>query len=127
MTFGSPRMLGDQLKTIVDNTPGAAGAILMGFDGIAVMQHVADGAQGEVDLESTAMEFSFRFMELRRAAQSLDMGDVQDITVKGDRQTLVCRVLSDEYFVAVLLTESAFLGKGRFLLRASAPGLLADL
>ncbi len=120
-------MLGDQLKTIVDNTPGAAGAILMGFDGIAVMQHVADGAQGEVDLESTAMEFSFRFMELRRAAQSLDMGDVQDITVKGDRQTLVCRVLSDEYFVAVLLTESAFLGKGRFLLRASAPGLLADL
>ncbi len=127
MTFESPRMLGDQLKTIVDNTPGAAGAILMGFDGIAVMQHVADGAQGEVDLESTAMEFSFRFMELRRAAQSLDMGDVQDITVKGDRQTLVCRVLSDEYFVAVLLTESAFLGKGRFLLRASAPGLLADL
>lgn len=127
MAFESPRMLGDQLKTIVDNTPGAAGAILMGFDGIAVMQHVADGAQGEVDLESTAMEFSFRFMELRRAAQSLDMGDVQDITVKGDRQTLVCRVLSDEYFVAVLLTESAFLGKGRFLLRASAPGLLADL
>ncbi|MFO0636231.1 MAG: roadblock/LC7 domain-containing protein [Nannocystaceae bacterium] len=111
----------------MENTPGAAGAILMGFDGIAVMQHVADEAQGQVDLESTAMEFSFRFMELRRAAQSLDMGEVQDITVKGDRQTLVCRVLSDEYFVAVLLTDPGFLGKGRFLLRQSAPGLLADL
>ncbi|MBC8069059.1 MAG: roadblock/LC7 domain-containing protein [Deltaproteobacteria bacterium] len=120
-------MLGDQLKRIVDSTPGAAGAILMGFDGIAVMQHVVDGARGEIDLESTAMEFSFRFMELRRAAQSLEMGEVQDITVRGDNQTIVCRVLSDEYFVAILLTEPAMLGKGRYLLRTSAPALLEEL
>lgn len=118
-------MLGDQLKKIVENTPGAAGAILMGFDGIAVMQHIAENA--EVDLESTAMEFSFRFMELRRAAASLDMGEVQDVTVRGARQSFVCRALSDEYFVGVLLTDPSFLGKGRFLLRTAAPELLADL
>lgn len=120
-------MLGDQLKKIVENTPGAAGAILMGFDGIAIVQHVAEAAEGAVDLESTAMEFSFRFMELRRAAASLDMGEVQDVTVRGARQSFVCRALSDEYFVGVLLTDPSFLGKGRFLLRTAAPGLLADL
>jgi predicted regulator of Ras-like GTPase activity (Roadblock/LC7/MglB family) len=118
-------MLGDQLKRIVESTPGAAGAILMGFDGIAVMQHVAPTA--DIDLESTAMEFSFRFLELRRAAASLDMGEVLDITVRGERQSFVCRALSDEYFVAVLLTDAAFLGKGRFLLRTAAADLLADL
>jgi predicted regulator of Ras-like GTPase activity (Roadblock/LC7/MglB family) len=119
-------MLGDKLKKIVDSTPGAVGAILMGFDGIAVMQHLVDGAR-ELDLESTAMEFSFRFMELRRAAQSLEMGEVQDITVRGDHQTIVCRVLSDEYFVAIVMTEPAYLGKGRYLLRAAAPALLEEL
>ena len=119
-------MLGDQLKKIVENTPGAAGAILMGFDGIAVMQYVSDSA-GPVDLESTAMEFSFRFMELRRAAASLDMGEVQDVTVRGARQSFVCRALSDDYFVGVLLTDPSFLGKGRFLLRTSAAELLSDL
>ncbi len=120
-------MLGEQLKKIVECTPGAAGAILMGFDGIAVMQHLAPGAEGVVDLESTAMEFSFRFMELRRAAASLDMGEVQDVTVRGERQSFVCRALSEDYFVGVLLTDPSFLGKGRFLLRSSAAELLADL
>jgi predicted regulator of Ras-like GTPase activity (Roadblock/LC7/MglB family) len=120
-------MLGDQLKKIVENTPGAAGAILMGFDGIAVMQYVSEGADGAIDLESTAMEFSFRFMELRRAAASLEMGEVQDVTVRGERQSFVCRALSDDYFVGVLLTDPSFLGKGRFLLRTSAAELLSDL
>lgn len=120
-------MLGDQLKRIVESTPGAAGAILMGFDGIAVMQHVAPDAEGVIDLESTAMEFSFRFMELRRAAASLEMGEVQDVTVRGANQSFICRALSDDYFVGVLLTDPSFLGKGRFLLRTSAPELLGEL
>ena len=73
------------------------------------------------------MEFSFRFMELRRAAQSLEMGDVSDITVRGEHQSIICRVLSEDYFVAVLLTQPGHFGNGRFLLRAATPDLLADL
>ncbi len=120
-------MLLDQLRQIVDSTPGAAGAILMGFDGIAVMQYAAPGFEGKIDLESAAMEFSFHFAELRRAASSLEMGTVSDITVRGSEQTLVCRVLSEEYFVAVLMTSPGLLGKGRWLLRRAAPALLEEL
>lgn len=119
-------MLVDTLQKIVKNTPGAAGAILMGFDGIAVMQYLAPGCE-DVDIESAAMEFSFRFIELRKAAQSLDMGDVTDITVKAERLAMLCRVVSDDYFVAVLLTDSAHLGKGRFNLRARAAELRSEL
>jgi len=119
-------MLADTLRNIVEKTPGAAGAILMGFDGIAVMQHMAEG-HDDVDIESAAMEFSFRFIELRKAAQSLNMGDVSDITIKATEQAVLCRVLSDEYFVAVLLTDVAHLGKGRWTLRSSADALVAEL
>src|SRR5688572_11023929 len=112
-------MLLESLQKIVRKTPGAAGAILMGFDGIAVMQHLAPGCE-DTDIESAAMEFSFRFIELRKAAQSLGMGDVTDITIKADKQALLCRVLSDEYFVAVLLTDLGHLGRGRWNLRAQS-------
>jgi len=119
-------MLLESLQKIVRKTPGAAGAILMGFDGIAVMQSLAPGCE-DTDIESAAMEFSFRFIELRKAAQSLGMGDVTDITIKADKQALLCRVLSDEYFVAVLLTDLGHLGRGRWNLRAQSAELRAEL
>ena len=119
-------MLNETLEKIVSETPGAVGAILMGFDGIAVMQHLADGAEME-DVESIAMEFSFRFIELRKAAESLEMGEISDITIKAENATLLCRVLSEEYFVAVLMKDAAHFGKGRWLLRSQAPALIQEL
>jgi predicted regulator of Ras-like GTPase activity (Roadblock/LC7/MglB family) len=119
-------MLSDHLKRIVAETPGAVGAILMGFDGIAVMQHIAEGFE-DWDVESLAMEMSFRFMELRKAAETLDMGGISDITIKMDRGTILCRVLSDEYFVCTLMNDAAHFGKGRWALRSAAPGLISDM
>jgi predicted regulator of Ras-like GTPase activity (Roadblock/LC7/MglB family) len=116
----------EHLESIVSSTPGAAGAILMGFDGIAVVQYLAPEHES-LDLESTAMELSFRFMELRKAAEALDLGDVRDITLKTDTQAVLCRVLSEEYFVAVVLTETGHFGKGRWMLRSKAEELGAEL
>ena len=117
-------MLADTLKKVVDDTPGAIGAILMGFDGIAVMQHVSDP---RYDIESVAMEMSFRFMELRCAAETLDIGRLADVTIKTERATLLCRILSDEYFVCVVLEDSAHFGKGRWILRSAVTSLLDEL
>jgi len=119
-------MLNESLEKIVQNTPGAAGAILMGFDGIAVMQYVAP-EHAEIDIESTAMEFSFRYVELRQAAESLDMGEVTDITIKADNRSVCCRVLSDEYFVAIVLADSSHIGKGRWMLRSTSGELQSEL
>ncbi len=119
-------MLADSLRKIVQDTPGATGAILMGFDGIAVMQHLAKGYE-KVDIESLSMEFSFRFIELRKAALSLDMGEVTDITIKAEAGSVLCRVLTDEYFVAVVLHDSAHFGKGRWMLRSASDELKAEL
>ena len=119
-------MLFDTLRKIVEETPGSTGAILMGFDGIAVMQHLAEG-KDQVDIESMVMEFSFRFIELRKAAESLDMGEISDITIKAEGGTILCRVLSDEYFVAVILHDASHFGKGRWMLRSTANELVAEL
>ncbi|MCX4240285.1 roadblock/LC7 domain-containing protein [Paraliomyxa miuraensis] len=119
-------MLFDTLRKIVEETPGATGAILMGFDGIAVMQYLAKGHE-QSGIEEMAMEFSYRFMELRRAAKALDMGEVSDITVKAEAGTVLCRVLSEEYFAAVVMHDGAHFGKGRWLLRSNAAELSSEL
>ena len=117
----------DILRKIVEGTPGAKGAILMGFDGITVEQWVKDEFKADTDIESMAMEFSFRFLELRDAAKSLEMGPISDITLKAEFGTVLVRVLSQEYFVTVLLVDAAHMGKGRWLLRSQANALNADL
>ena len=113
------------LRKIVEGTPGAQGAILMGFDGISVAQWVPDDT--DTDIESMAMEFSFRFLELRDAANSLEMGQISDITLKAEYGTVIVRVISPEFFVAVVLSSAAHMGKGRWLLRNQAKALAADL
>jgi predicted regulator of Ras-like GTPase activity (Roadblock/LC7/MglB family) len=116
----------ETLKKIVEDTPGAKGAILMGFDGIAVDQYMAEGAE-DTDIESMAMEFSFRFIELRNAAESLELGDLSDIAIKAEHGTFLVRCLGPEYFVAVLLGSAGHFGKGRWMLRSSASSLVSEL
>jgi predicted regulator of Ras-like GTPase activity (Roadblock/LC7/MglB family) len=115
------------LRKIVESTPGAKGAILMGFDGISVEQWVKPEFESETDIESMAMEFSFRFLELRDAASSLEMGPISDITLKAEFGSVLVRVLSQEYFVTVLLSHAGHMGKGRWMLRSQANALYSDL
>lgn len=119
-------MLSDTLAKIVAETPGATGAILMDFDGIPVMQALAKGHEN-ANIETATIEFSFRFIELRKAAQALDMGDISDITIKATGGTVLCRVLTDEYFVAVVMHDPAHFGKCRWMLRSTATELKAQL
>ncbi|RMH00254.1 MAG: hypothetical protein D6705_00735 [Deltaproteobacteria bacterium] len=113
------------LQRIVDRTPGAQGAILMGFDGIPVLQ--AEAPSPKVDIEAVAMEFSFRFIELVKAAEALELGTIHDVTIKTDAGVVIARVLSEDYFACVFLDDPAYLGKGRYVLRVESVELAAQL
>ncbi len=98
----------------------------MGFDGITVEQYLTP-AHEETDLESLAMEFSFRFIEMREAATSLELGDLADIAIKAEYGTFLARCLTSEYFVGLLLSHAGHFGKGRWMLRSTAPSFQAEL
>lgn len=117
-------MIAETLQKIVENTPGAQGAILMDADGIPVDQFMADGG---ADIETIAMELSARVVELRKAARSLELGALADITLKAERATMVIRFLRTDMYVVLVLAPTGNLGKGRWKLRASAGELLEML
>jgi predicted regulator of Ras-like GTPase activity (Roadblock/LC7/MglB family) len=115
----------EPLKKIVQEVEGGIGGVIMGLDGIAVETFMND--QDGFDVNIIGMEFSFIMTQVKRAAEALKVGGVQEFSVKAERLLLVIRMLTDEYFVAVVLHPQGNFGKCRFLLRMLAPKLVIDL
>lgn len=114
-------MFGEILQGIVEGTAGATGAVLMGYDGIAIDQHFRPS--GGVDLSLIAVEYANVLKEIRKTAEILDTGLMEEVSVKTERLYVIIRTLSDDYFVALTLERDGNLGKGRYLLMREAPRL----
>ena len=120
-------MFREHLQKIVDNVDGGQAALLMGFDGIAVDSYTLDDGGSAPDIQTVGMEFSFIFGQIRKAAEILEIGGIQEITIKSSALIIVIRQLTEEYFAAVTLSSDGNFGKARFLLRITAPRILQDL
>lgn len=119
-------MFQESLKRLVTETEGGVAGLLMGFDGIAVESY-AGPAAGGLDITTVGMEFSFILTQVRKAAEILEVGAVQEITIRAEKLTIIIRTVSSEYFAALALKPDGNLGKGRYLLRVVSPKLQAEL
>jgi predicted regulator of Ras-like GTPase activity (Roadblock/LC7/MglB family) len=115
----------ETLKRMVDNVDGGIAAVVMGLDGIPVETYVKQNDR--VDMNTVAMEFSFILTQVRKAGDSLQVGSLEELSVKAQRLVLICRMISPQYFVAICVTPDGNFGKARYLARVSAPTLAAQL
>ena len=115
------------LKKLVDSTDGGVAGLLMGFDGIAVDTYAAPAVEGAPDINTIGMEFSFLLTQVKKAAESLELGGVNELTVRTEKLTILMRILSHEYFVALAIRSEGNFGKGRYLLRVVGPKLQSEL
>ena len=121
-------MFRENLMKIVDNVEGGLAGLLMGFDGIAVESYIpVPKTDVAIDINTVGMEFSFILTQVRKAAEILEVGDVQEITIKTGTLNVVMRVLNHEYFIALALGPGGNFGKGRYLLRVVAPQIATEL
>ena len=118
-------MFVEQLKKVVDNIDGGIAAVVMGLDGIPVDQYVRQN--DKVDVSTVAMEFSFILGQVRKAGESLQVGGLEELSVKAQRLLLVCRMLTPLYFVAIVIAPEGNFGKARYLARLAQPALVAAL
>jgi len=115
----------ETLKKVVDNVDGGIAAVVMGLDGIPVDTYVRQN--DKVDVATVGMEFSFILTQVRKAGESLQVGGLEELSVKAQRLLLVCRMLSPQYFVAIAMAPEGNFGKARFLTRMATPALAAQL
>lgn len=118
-------MFAETLRKVVDNVDGAIAAVVMGLDGIPVESYVRQS--DKVDVNTVAMEFSFIVGQVRKAGDSLQVGGLEELSVKAQRLMLVCRMISPTYFVAIAMLPEGNFGKARYLARLASPALSAAL
>ena len=118
-------MFKEPLQKVVDNVEGGIAGLVMGFDGMAVEAYTREGHK--IDINTVGMEFSFILSQVRKAAEILDVGKLNEVVIKAEKLTLVIRVLNPDYFLALALAPEGNFGKGRYLMRVGAPALQAEL
>jgi predicted regulator of Ras-like GTPase activity (Roadblock/LC7/MglB family) len=114
-------MFGKILQRIVDETGGAVGAVLMGYDGIAIDQYFHP--EQVIDLQMIAVEYANVLKEIRKTADMLNMGEMEEVSIRTEQLITVIRIVTSEYFVALALSRDGNFGKGRYLLTREAVNL----
>jgi len=111
------------IQQVVKGTDGALGAMIVGLDGIPVEEY---SVSGNLDLQSMTVEYSALLKEIEKGSQTSDMGTTKEVTVIAEKAMIMLRRLNNEYFFVLILKPEGNFGKGRFLLRMSAPKLLKE-
>ena len=117
----------ESIEKLLDRVDGAVSCVLMGFDGIAVDIATRPEAASTPDVQTLSMELAHLIAQTRRTMDSIEAGTMEEFTLRTDKLTLVVRVLTNEYFLACAILPRANLGRARYLMRMTAPGLRADL
>ena len=113
------------VNNIVETVSGTRAAIIMANDGIALAE--AMSSEYPTDVQTLAVEYTAVLSEIRKASEVLEMGELEELTVKSGSLTFLIRLINDEYFIALAMQPGANLGKGRYLARIAAPKLAEEL
>lgn len=117
----------EHLENVVKQVDGALACSVMGFDGISVETVQQGGEAEELDLNTTWVEFANLLGQLKNAAELLKTGQVSEVSVNSEKVLTLMRLVSPEYFLVLALRADGNYGKGRYVLRITAPKVRAEL
>lgn len=118
-------MFRETIQKVVDRVDGGLAGVLMGFDGISVDAYTKP--QSPTDINTVGMEFAHVLGQIRKAAELLEVGQLDEVSLSTENLRVAIRVINEEYFLACVLSPSGNLAKARYLLRISAPAIKAEL
>ena len=116
----------EDLEAICGRVDGAYAATLMGFDGIAIETAQVTPPEG-IELQSLMVEYSGILSQVRQAAESLQMGNASEVSIRTEKLVAVARPLTPDYFVMLALSPDGNVGRARYELRVAGPKLAAQL
>lgn len=115
----------ETLVEIVNKVEGGLGAVIMGYDGIAIEEYIADHRTCDVQL--LAVEYATLLKEVKRTVSVLKTGEMEEMTIATAVARVIVRIINDEFFILLVTERDGNYGKGRFLLRRAVPSLRDEL
>ena len=109
-------MFKEALQTIVANTDGSLGALIMGADGLSVEKFFNEEGSA-ANLDVAAAEFTSLVRSAARSGNDLALGDLREMIVSLSSVTFLMRLFNKDYFVVLAMKPEGNLGRGRYELR----------
>src|SRR3954469_9874750 len=116
----------EDLEQICVKVDGSFAASVMGFDGIPLETPEAAPPEG-IELQTLLVEYSGIVSQVRQAAESLQMGKANEVSIRTERLGAVAPPLTADYFVVLALAPEGNVGRARYELRVAGPRLAAQL
>ncbi len=123
-------MFTEHLKRVVSSVDGAIACSVMGFDGIAVetLQAPTGGSTvNELDLNTAWVEFANVLSQLKIVAATLKTGAIAELSVNTEKCITLMRMVNSDYFLVLGMLPTANYGKGRYVMRVTAPLVAKEL
>jgi predicted regulator of Ras-like GTPase activity (Roadblock/LC7/MglB family) len=123
-------MFTEHLKRVVSSVDGAVACSVMGFDGIAVetLQAPSGAATvSELDLNTAWVEFANVLSQLKNVAATLKTGAIAELSVNTEKCITLMRMVNNDYFLVLGMLPTANYGKGRYVMRVTAPLVAKEL
>lgn len=117
------------LEKILAGSGGALAAVLMGRDGLAIQQALAErvGAEESERLANAGVETVRILEEIRKASDAFLGGVAQEVIVGLEHYWLLVRSVDEDTVLVVALAPEGNVGKARFLMRRHIPALQAEI
>ncbi len=114
------------LRQLVQNTEGAMACILMGQDGLPIGSFQLDD-YSSFDANNFGIEFSGILNQLVQMARQTHFDIPIDLILRSREHVAIFHLITEDYFVLLLLSAEGNVGKGAYLLRTLAPSLKQEL
>lgn len=103
------------LKNTVEQVDGAIGAVIMGYDGIAIDEFIL--LNESFDVQLLAVEYATLLKEIKQTVDVLKTGSMEEVSISTAEVSILLRVISEEFFLVLMMKRDGNYGKGRYLLR----------
>src|SRR4051812_9812966 len=109
-------MFKEVLQRALEETEGCFGVLIMGTDGIAV-EKVWQPEGTETNLDIAVAEYTSMVRSVKRTNSDIGLGRLHEITLTTESGIFVLRFVSEDYFIAMVLSPDGNFGRGRHELR----------
>jgi predicted regulator of Ras-like GTPase activity (Roadblock/LC7/MglB family) len=106
------------LKETVEKVDGAVSAMIIGKDGISVLEYSPEKL---IDLTGLSAEASAMIRDINMAADNLGLGEAREFSIISDICGIIMRKINSDYYIALIIKPEGNYGKGRYILKTAIP------
>ena len=118
-------MFKEILASMIHETEGCIGAILVGPDGIPVEQYVRESEALHPD--RVAVEMAGALKEMKKAVGVLEIGELEEVSLATEKQGILMRTVDADHFIALVFAAGGTLGTGRSVMSRDRIKILEEL